>query len=272
MSRAGRVTLVGAGPGAPDLLTLRAVRAIAEADVLLVDDLVHPEVLLHRRAGARVIAVGKRGGCRSTPQAFIHRLMCRLARQGHVVVRLKGGDPFVFGRGGEELQALQQAGIACSVVPGITAGIAAAHALGIPATHRGLARSITLVTAHAGTYTGTRGDEAEPVARADWPALAALLRCGGTLAVYMGVAQLEQMVATLRAEGVAADLPCAVVQSASLTEQRELRCALGALPAQLRAAGLGSPAMLILGSVAAMDLRAALSTELPQDAAGHAAC
>ena len=268
MSRAGRVTLVGAGPGAPDLLTLRAVRAIAEADVLLVDDLVHPEVLLHRRAGARVIAVGKRGGCRSTPQAFIHRLMCRLARQGHVVVRLKGGDPFVFGRGGEELQALRQAGIACSVVPGITAGIAAAHALGIPATHRGLARSITLVTAHA----NKRGDEAEPVARADWPALAALLRCGGTLAVYMGVAQLEQMVATLRAEDVAADLPCAVVQNASLTEQRELRCALGALPAQVRAAGLGSPAMLILGRVAAMDLRAAPSTELPQDAAGHAAC
>jgi uroporphyrin-III C-methyltransferase len=268
MTGVGRVTLVGAGPGAPDLLTLRAVRAIAEADVLLVDDLVHPEVLLHRRAGARVIPVGKRGGCRSTPQAFIHRLMCRLARQGHVVVRLKGGDPFVFGRGGEELQALQQAGIACSVVPGITAGIAAAHALGIPATHRGLARSITLVTAHA----NARGDGAEPVARADWPALAALLRSGGTLAVYMGVAQLQQLVATLQAEGVAADLPCAVVQNASLPEQRELRCTLGALPARVRAAGLGSPAMLMLGSVAGMDLRTVLTTDLPQDAAGHATC
>ena len=163
---------------------------------------------------------------------------------------------------------MQQAGIACSVVPGITAGIAAAHALGIPATHRGLARSITLVTAHA----NARGDGAEPVARADWPALAALLRSGGTLAVYMGVAQLQQLVATLQAEGVAADLPCAVVQNASLPEQRELRCTLGALPARVRAAGLGSPAMLMLGSVAGMDLRTVLTTDLPQDAAGHATC
>ena len=145
---AGRVCLIGAGPGDPELLTLKAVRALAAADVVLIDDLVDRRVLEHAPQ-ARVIAVGKRGGCKSTPQAFIEKLMVRLARRGAVVARVKGGDPFVFGRGGEEVLALAAAGIECSVIPGITAGVGVPASLGIPVTHRDLARGVTFVTAHS---------------------------------------------------------------------------------------------------------------------------
>ncbi|MCW5575118.1 MAG: uroporphyrinogen-III C-methyltransferase, partial [Burkholderiales bacterium] len=142
----GKVWLVGAGPGDPELLTLKAARVLGGADVVLVDDLVDPRVLAHVRPGARIVEVGKRGGCRSTPQAFIEKLMIRLARRGTVVARLKGGDPFVFGRGGEEAETLARAGIACEVVSGITSGIAVPAALGIPVTHRELARGVSFVT------------------------------------------------------------------------------------------------------------------------------
>ncbi len=231
----GKVWLIGAGPGDPELLTLKAVRALGEADVILVDDLVHPAILDHARPGARRIAVGKRGGCRSTPQAFIEKLMVRLARRGQVVARVKGGDPFVFGRGGEELLALRAAGIEVEVVSGITAGIAAPAAIGVPVTHRSVARGVAFVTGH------TR-DGVAP----DWSALA---QSGLTLVVYMGVATLPDIVAGLAAGGMALDTPAAAVQSGTLTAQREVVTTLGALAGAVACAGIGSPAVLVIGEV-----------------------
>jgi uroporphyrin-III C-methyltransferase len=169
---AGRVVLVGAGPGDAELLTLKAVRMLRAADVVLHDDLVSADVLARVNPAARIVAVGKRGGCASTPQAFIDQLMIREARAGALVVRLKGGDPFVFGRGGEEMSALRAAGITVDVVNGITAGLAAPAAIGVPLTHRSLAHGVVFVTAHAA------GDGEGP----DWQLLA---RCGLTLVIYM---------------------------------------------------------------------------------------
>ena len=145
----GTVTLVGAGPGDPELLTIKAVRAIAAATVLLVDDLVSDAVLVHASPTARIVHVGKRGGCKSTPQAFIEKLMVMAAREGEVVVRLKGGDPFIFGRGGEEVEHLRAQGIEVQVVNGITAGLAGLTSLGAPLTHREHAHGVVFVTGHA---------------------------------------------------------------------------------------------------------------------------
>ncbi|WP_343586615.1 uroporphyrinogen-III C-methyltransferase, partial [Pseudomonas sp.] len=174
-----KVWLVGAGPGDPELLTLKAVRALQQAAVVMIDDLVNPAVLEHCPQ-ARVIAVGKRGGCHSTPQAFIQRLMLRHARQGRCVVRLKGGDPFIFGRGGEELEVLREHGIDFEVVPGITAAIACGAYAGIPLTHREHAQSVRFITAH------TRDDSDA----FDWAALAQEEQ---TLAFDMGVSGLERI-------------------------------------------------------------------------------
>lgn len=146
----GSVSLVGAGPGDPDLLTVRAIKAIRCATVLLVDDLVGAGVLRYARRSARIVHVGKRGGCKSTAQAFIHKLMVAEAQRGETVVRLKGGDPLVFGRGGEEAEHLRAAGIPVQVVNGISSGLAAATALGVPWTHRDHAHGVLLVTGHAG--------------------------------------------------------------------------------------------------------------------------
>ena len=180
-----KVWLVGAGPGDPELLTLKAVKALQQADIVMIDDLVNPAVLEHCPA-ARVVPVGKRGGCRSTPQAFIHRLMLRYARQGKCVVRLKGGDPCVFGRGSEEADWLAEHGIEVEMVNGITAGLAGATQCGIPLTLRGVARGVTLVTAH------TQDDSS-----LNWQALA---QGGTTLVVYMGVAKLPEVRDSLPAE------------------------------------------------------------------------
>jgi uroporphyrin-III C-methyltransferase len=229
----GKVFLVGAGPGDPELLTLKAARAIRAADWLLVDDLVDDRVLEHARAGARVVRVGKRGGCRSTPQAFIERLMIGLARRGRVVARVKGGDPFVFGRGGEELAALRAAGIAAEVVPGVTAGIAAPVALGVPITHRGLARGAILVTGHA-------ADGEAP----NWERLAG---CGLTLVIYMGLARLADIAPRLRAGGLPARTPAAVIARATLPDERAVVTTLGELPAI--AAGVAGPAIVVVGEV-----------------------
>ena len=144
----GKVYLVGAGPGDPELLTLKAVRAIAQADVILIDDLVNPEVLVHANAAARIVQVGKRGGCVQTPQEFIERLMLSEAQAGHCVVRLKGGDPFIFGRGGEERAHLQAQGIAVEVVNGISSGLAAPSSIGIPLTHRDWSQGAIFITGH----------------------------------------------------------------------------------------------------------------------------
>lgn len=232
----GRVTLVGAGPGDSDLLTVRAVKALRRATVALVDDLVDPGVLRYLRKSARVVPVGKRGGCASTPQAFIHRLMVAEARQGEQVVRLKGGDPFVFGRGGEEVDALREAGIEVEVVSGLTAGIAGPASVGIPVTDRRHAPGVALVTGHA--REGGNGP--------DWAALA---RSGLTLVVYMGVARADAVVQALRDGGLAADTPAAVVSAAHTPRQRARRCTLATLCAIVETEALASPALLVIGDV-----------------------
>jgi len=232
---AGKVILIGAGPGDPELMTLKAARALGEADVVLVDDLVNRDVLRFARAGARVIEVGKRCGCKSTPQAFIERLMVRFARRGCIVARLKGGDPFVFGRGGEELAALRAAGVEAEVVSGITSGIAAPAALGIPVTHRDAARGVTLLTGHA-------RDGGEP----DWRALRA---SGTTLVIYMGIARLNAIVAGMLDAGYAPGTPACAVQNGTLAAQKEVVATLGNLAAAVAEARLASPAILVIGEV-----------------------
>ena len=231
----GKAFLIGAGPGDPELLTLKAVRALGAADVVLLDELVNREVLRFMQPQARVIEVGKRGGCRSTPQAFINRLMVRLARRGHVVARLKGGDPFVFGRGGEELAALCQAGIDVEVVCGITAGIGAAAALGVPLTHRDCVHGVTFITGH--THAG---------AAINWAALAA---GGTTLVIYMGMARLAATAAQLQDAGMPPSTPAAVIEHGTLPSQRSLVTTLAALEREVAEHGLGSPAVVVIGEV-----------------------
>jgi uroporphyrin-III C-methyltransferase len=229
----GKVYLIGAGPGDPELLTLKAARVLGKADFVLVDDLVDRRVLVHLRSDARVIEVGKRGGCRSTPQAFIERKLIQLARQGRTVARLKGGDPFVFGRGGEEAEALEAAGISCEVVSGITAGIAAPAAIGIPVTHRETARGVTFIAGH------TR-DGAGP----DWAALRAT---GTTLVIYMGMKRVAALVSGMLEAGFPTDMPACAIRNGTLETQAEVVTTLGALPAA--AAPLGGPAILVIGEV-----------------------
>ncbi|MBL8359276.1 MAG: uroporphyrinogen-III C-methyltransferase [Rubrivivax sp.] len=232
----GRVTLVGAGPGDPELLTIKAVKALQRATVALVDDLVHPGVLEHLPPAARVVPVGKRGGCRSTPQAYIHQLMIAEAWRGEQVVRIKGGDPYVFGRGGEEVQALRDAGVAVEVIGGLTAGIAGPAAVGVPVTDRRWAAGVALVTGHA----------QEGGAGPDWAALA---RSGLTLVVYMGVARADAIQQALINGGRAGDTPVAVVSAAHTPRQRHALTRLDALTATVEAEALASPALLVIGDV-----------------------
>jgi uroporphyrin-III C-methyltransferase len=230
----GKVYLVGAGPGDPELLTLKAVKALARADVVMLDDLVDRGVLEYA-PGARVIEVGKRGGCKSTPQAFIERLMVRLALHGNIVARVKGGDPFVFGRGGEEALALAKAGIECEVIPGITAGIGVPAALGIPVTHRGLARGVTFVTGHTRDGSGP-----------DWASLA---RTDTTLVIYMGMQRVVEITAALQAAGMPATTPAAVIQNGTTQFARHVIATLATLADAARAAALGSPSLIVIGEV-----------------------
>ncbi len=237
--RPGTVTLVGAGPGDPELLTLKAVRAIGAATVLLVDDLVNDAVLEHANPRARIVHVGKRGGCKSTPQAFIDKLMLMAAREGEVVVRVKGGDPFVFGRGGEEIEHLQAEGIGVQVVNGITAGLAAVTVLGVPLTHRDHAHGVVFITGHA-----KPGD-----AGTDWPALAATARDAKlTLVIYMGVSGAAHIEQGLLA-GLPAHTPLAVIQHATLPQQRHTVSTLADLRGCIEREGLGSPAVIVVGDV-----------------------
>lgn len=230
------VILVGAGPGDPELLTIKAVRALRRATVVLIDDLVSDGVLRHVRASARKIHVGKRGGCVSTPQAFIHRLMVTEALRGERVVRLKGGDAFVFGRGAEECDALRAAGVEVEVVNGLTAGIAGPASIGIPVTDRRFAHGVALVTGHA-SAAGTGPD---------WQALA---RSGLTLVIYMGVSSLQAIVDALTAAGMAAQTPAAVVCSAHTPAQRQAACTLATLVDTLARERLVSPAIVVVGDV-----------------------
>jgi uroporphyrin-III C-methyltransferase len=227
----GKVFLIGAGPGDPELMTLKAARALGGADVVLVDELVSRGCLAHARSDAKIVEVGKRGGCRSTPQEFIRRLTVLYARQGKVVARLKGGDPFVFGRGGEELEALAAAGIAVEVIPGVTAGIGVGAALGIPLTHRGLAHGVTFVTGH------TR-DGVQP----DWAALAA---SGTTLVIYMGLRNLARITAALKAAGMDPATPACIIENGTLPTQRQRICTLGSLSGE----GFAGPAIAVVGEV-----------------------
>lgn len=245
VTKPGKVWLVGAGPGDPELLTLKAVRVLGNADVVLVDDLVDKRVLAHARPAARIVEVGKRGGCRSTSQAFIEKLMVRLARRGAVVVRLKGGDPFVFGRGGEEIETLTKAQIPCEVVNGITSGIAVPAMIGIPVTHRELAHGVTFITGHA-------RDDSHP----DWAAL----RAGGTtLVIYMGMRRVKSIVQGMLAAGYPADTPACAVQNGTLETQASVVSPLAALPARIKEAGLGSPGILVIGDV----VRHAIAAQIP---------
>jgi uroporphyrin-III C-methyltransferase len=239
-SAAGKVFLVGAGPGDPELLTLKAARVLREADVILHDDLVSAAIIARFCANARLIHVGKRGGCRSTSQRFIERLLIAEARAGRRVVRLKGGDPFVFGRGGEEQLALRAAGIEVEIVNGITAGLAAPTTLGIPLTRRGAAQGAIFVTGHAADDT-----ESGP----DWPTLAAAAKSGLTLVIYMGIARLESIVEALLSGELDATTPATIVQSATLPDQRALLSTLGCLATDCAAHGLKSPGIIVIGEV-----------------------
>lgn len=231
----GKVYLVGAGPGDVELLTLKAVRAIGEADVVLLDDLVNREVLRLARPQAKVVEVGKRGGCRSTPQAFIEKLMVRLARTGKTVARVKGGDPFVFGRGGEEMVALRAGGIEVEIVSGVTAGMGVTAAMGIPVTHREICNGVSFITGH------TR-DGHQP----DWRALAA---GGTTLVIYMGVANLDAIVGGLLEGGLPAATPAAAIQNGTLPSQKSVVATLSGLSVAMANAGIGSPAVIVIGEV-----------------------
>ena len=237
--RAGSVVLVGAGPGDPGLLTLNALRALQDADVILHDRLVADEVLALARRDATRIAVGKEAGGHSMAQVRIHELMIDQARSGRRVVRLKGGDPFIFGRGGEELEALRAAGIAYEVVPGITAALACASYAGIPLTHREHAQSLRLVTAHCG----------ESVDTLDWQALA---QGRQTLAFYMGVGRLATIRDRLIERGRAAATPVAIIENGSRPDQRVTLATLDDLPDLAVRGGIRSPALLIVGEVAAL--------------------
>lgn len=233
------VTLVGAGPGDPDLLTIKAVKAIASATVLLVDDLVNDEVLVHARPDARIVHVGKRGGCKSTPQAFIERLMIQAALAGETVVRLKGGDPFIFGRGGEEVEHLEAEGVQVRVVNGITSGLAAVTTLNVPLTHREHAHGVVFVTGHA-----KPGDSGT-----DWAALAQCAHQARlTLVIYMGVSSAEQIESGLL-QGLPAHTPLAIVQHATLPQQRHAVTTLGRLQHTLHEQQLGSPSVIVVGDV-----------------------
>jgi len=233
------ITLVGAGPGDPELLTLKAVKAIAAATVLLVDDLVSEAVLAHASAHARIVHVGKRGGCRSTPQAFIHKLMVQEARAGENVVRLKGGDPFIFGRGGEEVEHLQAEGIAVRVINGITAGLAGVTSLGVPLTHRDHAHGVVFVTGHA-----KPGDQGP-----DWTQLARTAQQAKlTLVIYMGVSGVAAIQQGLL-QGLGAGTPVAVIHRVSLPEQRHVVCTLGELLNTVAREQLASPSVIVVGDV-----------------------
>jgi uroporphyrin-III C-methyltransferase len=230
------VALVGAGPGDPELLTVRAARLLAEADVVVHDALVDRRVLDLAHPAAELIDVGKRPG-RGVAQELISALLVELGRGGRRVVRLKGGDPFVFGRGGEEALALAAAGIPCTVVPGISSALAAPAAAGVPLTHRGVSASFTVVTGHR-------------VDGADEPDWAALARTGGTLVVLMGVAGRAHIADRLVAGGLDPATPVATTMSATTGAEEIVRCRLD----QLGVVDVRSPAVLVIGAVAALDL------------------
>ncbi|MBA2679899.1 MAG: uroporphyrinogen-III C-methyltransferase [Ktedonobacteraceae bacterium] len=242
--RPGTVYLIGAGPGDPELITVKGLRALRMADVVLYDRLVSPELLHEARIDATLVYVGKGAGCHTMPQEEINTVLVRFARQGQSVARLKGGDPFVFGRGGEEAQVLVEAGIPFEIIPGITSAIAVPAYAGIPVTHRAHASSVTIVTGH-------EGKAASPTV--NWEALAAL---GGTLIVLMGVKALPDFTQRLTAGGLSVTTPAAVIQEGTTPQQRTVVGTLENIAERAANAGLTSPALTVIGSV--VDVRSSL--------------
>ena len=237
----GTVYLVGAGPGTPDLLTIKALRLIQEADAVVHDYLVAPEILALARPEAERIFVGKTGGGFCSPQRDIEGILIQLARAGKKVVRLKGGDPFVFGRGGEEAEALVAAGITFEVVPGVTAALAAAAYAGVPLTHRAHASAVVFLTGHE--------DPNKPDAAIRWEDYG---RLDATLCVYMGMKNLETIMRRLQAGGLRPDTPAAVIQCATTPEHRQLISTAEHIALESEHAGFGAPAIVVIGEVAAL--------------------
>jgi uroporphyrinogen III methyltransferase / synthase len=249
----GTVYLVGAGPGDPELLTLKAHRLVREADVLVYDHLVAPEVLALARPGAQRVFVGKKGGGFCCPQRDIEGTLIRLAREGKKVVRLKGGDPFIFGRGGEEAEALVEAGISFEVVPGVTSALAAAAYAGIPLTHRAHSSGVIFLTGHE--------DPNKPDSPIRWEDYG---RLGVTLCVYMGMKNLETITRRLEAGGLSSQTPAAVIQSATTGEHRQLISTVGRIALESEHAGFGAPAIVVIGEVAALSEKLAWFAAQPE--------
>ena len=255
MAAPGHVHLVGAGPGDPELLTLRAVRFIASADVIVYDRLVHPAMLGHARAGARLVFAGKSGGrgggpAAHTDQERINRRLVDEARAGRDVVRLKGGDPFVLGRGGEEALACHAAGVPVEVVPGVTSAVSVPAAAGIPVTHRGVASSFALVSAHDGV------EPVEHAAHEHAPST--------TLVLLMGVRQLRDSAAALVRAGRDASTPVAIIERGWTPQQRTTIGTLADIADIARARGVASPAVVVVGHVVSLrEALGAFSPELP---------
>jgi uroporphyrinogen III methyltransferase/synthase len=242
----GKVYLVGAGPGDPELLTLKGRRVLRAADAIVYDSLVNPDLLAEARPGCERVHVGKRCGHSCIEQADIEALLVSRARAGKTVVRLKGGDPFIFGRGGEEAEALERAGIPFEVVPGVTAALGAAAYAGIPLTHRAHSSAVVFLTGHE--------DPAKASAAVRWEDYA---RLKATLCIYMGVRHLDAIVARLIAGGMPAETPAAIIESATTGRHRRFSATVGALPECARRGGVGSPAVVIIGEVAAFAERLA---------------
>jgi uroporphyrin-III C-methyltransferase len=236
-SQVGKVYLIGAGPGDPELITLKGLRYLRSADVILYDRLVSTDLLTETRPEAERIFVGKASGYHTLAQEQIQALLIYHARQNRIVARLKGGDPYVFGRGGEEAQALVEAQIPFEVVPGISSAIAAPAYAGIPVTHREYVSSFTVVTGHEG--------HSAPSA-VNWQALAAL---GGTLIVLMGVKAIPHFTQTLVQHGMDAKTPAAVIQNGTTSQQRVVTGTLATIATEAVTAGLSAPALTIIGSV-----------------------
>ncbi|MES2699256.1 MAG: uroporphyrinogen-III C-methyltransferase [Pseudomonadota bacterium] len=233
----GTIYLVGAGPGSADLLTLRAARLISRAGLIVHDGLVDPEIFALARPDAKLVSVAKSRARHSLPQDQINALLVEEALKGHDVVRLKGGDPFIFGRGGEELEFARAAGVAVEVVPGVSAANGAAAAAQIPLTHRDHASIVSFV---AGQCKG--------LAEQNWAGLAGV---GRTLVIYMGVSTAHQIAEKLMADGLAPDMPVAVIENGARPQMRVLRGSLAALPDLVAAERVKSPALIVIGEVTA---------------------
>jgi uroporphyrin-III C-methyltransferase len=254
-AKVGTVYLVGAGPGDPELITLKGAATLKEAQVVVYDALVQESLISLAPQDAKLIYMGKRAGRMCPSQEEINRTLIEHALVGKTVVRLKGGDPFVFGRGGEEVMALGEAGVPCEVVPGVTSGVAVPGSLGIPVTHRGVSGSVAFVTGHPGSGLD------DPV---DWEGLATAV---GTIVIYMGLTRLPEIAERLISAGRPASSPAIVISHGTSHEQRQIVAPLNELFAAACSAGLETPALIVIGDVVDLrkEFKTLLSTYLPAE-------